>query len=184
MKRIIGSVILYIFGWKSKFPTEYRIHKMVMIAAPHTSNWDILFTLAAYWKEGLNPKFFVHDSYTKGVFGDLFKRIGAIGVSKNSHQNLVKYAIQLFDTSRELLLLITPEGSKEKAEKWKTGFFNIAKFAKVPLSLGWLDYDKKQAGIGGLFNLSGNFEKDMSYIEKFYENTSPKYPTLYNKKIY
>ncbi len=184
MRKVLGSVILFLFGWKTIYPTEYKIHKMLMLAAPHTSNWDTIFTLAAYWKEGLQPKFFIHDSFTKGLFGYFFKRLGAIGVDRKQSKNLVDYAVNLFEKSSELLLIIAPEGTKYKADRWKTGFFNIAKQAKVPLSLGLLDYSSKKAGIAGLLSITGNFEDDMAYIEKFYATANPKHPENYNKKIY
>jgi len=184
MKKVLGSVILFLFGWKVSYPTEYRIHKMLMLAAPHTSNWDTIFTLAAYWKQGLEPKFLVHDHFTKGIFGFFFKRIGAIGVSKGQSKNLVKHIVDLFENSSELLLVIAPEGTKYKTEKWKTGFFNIAKQAKVPLSLGLLDYSNKKAGIGGLLSMSGNFEDDMAYIQNFYAKANPRHPDRYNKRIF
>ncbi len=184
MRKTLGSVILFLFGWKTVYPTEYRIHKMLILAAPHTSNWDTLFALAAYWKEGLKPKFLIHNSYTKGLFGFFFKKLGAIGVDKKQSKNLVDYSVNLFEKSSELLLIIAPEGTKYRTNKWRTGFFNIAKQAKVPLSLGLLDYSSKRAGIGGLLSMTGNFEDDMAYIEKFYSKANPKYPERYNKNIY
>ncbi len=184
MKKILGSVILFLFGWKTSYPTEFRIRKMLMLAAPHTSNWDTLFALAAYWKEGLDPKFLIHGNLTKGVTGFFFKKMGAIGVNKNENQNLVDYIVKLFDKSSELLLIIAPEGTKYRTEKWRTGFFNIAKQANVPLSLGLLDYANKRAGIGGLMSMTGNFDDDMAYIERFYAEANPRHPERYNKSIY
>ncbi len=184
MKKALGTVILFLFGWKTTYPTEYKIHKMLMLAAPHTSNWDTLFTLAAYWKEGLDPKFFIHESYTKGFFGFFVKKLGAIGVDKEQNKGLVEFAVDLFENSSELLLIIAPEGTKHKTDKWRTGFFNIAKQANVPLSLGLLDYSSKRAGIAGLLSMTGNFEKDMAYIENFYAKANPKHPERYNKNIY
>lgn len=184
MKKIIGSLILFFFGWKTTYPVEYQINKMIMLAVPHTSNWDTLFTLAAYWKEGLEPKFLIHDRYTKGFFGFFFKKLGAIGVDKKQSKNLVNYSVDLFEKSSKLLLVIAPEGTKHKVTKWRTGFFNIAQQAKVPLSLGRLDYQEKKAGIGGLLNMTGNFEEDMTYIQNFYEKSNPKHPYRYNKRIF
>ena len=184
MKRLLGTLILVVFGWKAKYPTEYKIQKMVMIAAPHTSNWDLLFTFAAYWKEGLDPKFLIYKKYTKGFFGFFFKKLGALSLDKDNYQSIVDYSVDLFEEKSAFLLLITPEGTKHKADKWKTGFFNIAKLANVPLCLGLLDYESKEAGIGGLLSMTGDFQHDMMYIQKFYEKANPKYPRRYNKRIF
>ena len=157
---------------------------MVMVAAPHTSNWDLLFAFSACWKEGLKPQFLIYEKYTKGVLGFFFKKLGAVAIEHDNFDSLVDYSVNLFKKKSELLLFITPEGTKYKTDKWRTGFFNIAKLAEVPLCLGLLDYEKKQAGIGGLLSMTGNFEKDMLYIQRFYENANPKYPDRYNKRIF
>jgi len=184
MRKILGSIILFSFGWKVTYPTEYRICKMVVLAAPHTSSWDTLFTLAAYWKDGLKPKFLIHDKFTKGVFGYFFRKAGAIAVNNKKYKSLVDYSVDLFNNSSELLLIIAPEGTKYRTEKWRTGFLKIASLADVPLCLGRLDYRNRIAGIGGLFKMSGNFNSDMKYIQHFYEDANPKYPERYNKNIF
>lgn len=184
MKKGIGKLILFLFGWKVSFPTQFRFPKMLMLAAPHTSEWDIFFTCAAYWKEGVYPRFLIHKKYTKGLLGLLLRPLGAIAVDPKKNENLVDFTIRLFNESSTLLLVITPEGSKKRVDKWKTGFFHIATKADVPISLGTLDYEDKIAGIGGFLNMSGNFEKDMAYIENFYKDCKPKHPERYNHKIY
>lgn len=184
MKKLIGRFVLFISGWKSKYLKQYHADKCVMIAAPHTSNWDILYALAVYWKEGINAKFLIKDSYTNGIFGFFFKWLGAIGVDRSKNTNLVDYAVGLFEKYKKLVLLVPAEGRREKVDKWKTGFYHISRNANVPVSLGYLDYKQKIAGIGKLFMLSGEFKKDMQIIEDFYKDKSAKYPNMYNKKIF
>jgi len=184
MKKIIGKFVLFITGWKSSYLKEYQSDKCVMLAVPHTSNWDLLYALAVYWKEGINAKFLIKNDYTKGIHGKLFKWLGAIGIDRSKNNNMVDYAVGLFKKSDKLVLLVPAEGTRKWVKKWRKGFYYIAKNANVPVSLGYLDYKNKIAGIGGLIHLSGNFEKDMQCIEDFYKDIQGKHPELYNKKIF
>ena len=157
----------------------------VMIAAPHTSNWDFPFAMAAFWKMGVPLKFFIKDSYTKGLLGGLFKWSGAIGVDRSKKGNkLTDFAIELLKANEELVILIPAEGTRKKVEKWRTGFYHIAKEAKVPVSLGYLDYKKKEAGVADVFKLFGDFEKDMTHIQEIYRPINGKQPENYNPEIF
>lgn len=184
MKKILGILVLFIMGWQSKYPAEFRISKTVMIAAPHTSNWDLLFAMATFWKVGIDPKFLIKNEYTKGIQGHFFRWLGAIGVDRSKHNNLVDYAVSLFENKEQLVLMVPAEGTRKRVEKWKTGFYHMAQQANVPISLGYLDYQNKIAGVGGLYALTGDFEEDMTCIEDFYKDIPAKYPDLYNKKIF
>lgn len=184
MKKIIGSLVLFIFGWKDYYPDKFKAQKTVMIAGPHTSNWDLIFALAVYWKKEKKAQFLIKNNYTKGLHGYIFKWMGAIGVDRSKHNNLVDYAVSLFKTNDELILMVPAEGTRKRVEKWKTGFYHIAKNANIPVSFGFLDYKKKIAGVGDLYKLSHDFEKDMLYIQNFYKDISAKFPEQYNPKIF
>jgi 1-acyl-sn-glycerol-3-phosphate acyltransferase len=82
------------------------------------------------------------------------------------------------------VILVPAEGTRKRVEKWRTGFYRIALEAKVPISLGYLDYKKKEAGTLGAFWPSGDFQKDMDYIADQYRDIVPKFPEKYNTKIY
>lgn len=184
MKSFIGKLVLKIMGWKSNYPPQYMTDKCVMIAAPHTSNWDLLFALAVFWEKQIPVRFFIKQSFTKGLHGWFFKALGGIGVDRSKHSNLVDYAVLVLEGKSKIALLVPAEGTRSRVEKWKTGFYHIAHQAKVPVALGYLDYKNKIAGVGNLINLSGNFENDMQKIQDFYSEIPAKYPELYNKKIF
>lgn len=184
MKKLIAKFVLFISGWKADYPEHFKVSKSVMLAAPHTSNWDIVYALAVYWLEGIDAKFLIKDSYTKGFFGFFFKWLGAIGVNRSKNNNLVDYSVELFNSSESLVLMVPAEGTRQRVEKWKTGFYHIAKTAKVPVSFGFLDYKQKVAGVGNVYDLTGDFENDMQTIEDFYAEIETKHPELYNKKIF
>lgn len=180
MRKVLATFVLFIFGWKTRFPTEYRFPKMLMVAAPYTSNWDFIFTFAAYWKQDIYPEFMFYDSAVKGISNKFLKMIGGIEIKKD----LIGKSVNLFNEKNTCTQIIAPEGGLAKVEKWRTGFYQIAKQADVPICLCFLDYKSKTAGIGDMLNMSGNFEKDMSYIENFYKNSNSKHPEKYNNSIY
>lgn len=184
MKKLLGKFIFFILGWKTDYKQNYNTDRCVMIAAPHTSNWDFVFALATYWKYGVKAKFFIKDSWTKGLHGWFFKKLGAIGVARGKKNNLVDFAVKLFNENEELVLLVPAEATRKKVPRWKRGFYVIAQKANVPVALGYLDYKKKIAGVGGLHKLTGNFENDMQKIQDFYKNVTAKFPENYNKKIF
>lgn len=184
MKRIIGLLVIKITGWKSLYPQQWLIEKSVIIAAPHTSNWDLVHSLAVFWKYNVPLKFFIKDSYTKGLFGWFFRWLGAIGVNRSKNSNLVEHAANIIKEKSRITLMVPAEGSRKRVDKWKTGFYHIAKRANVPVLLGYLDYKNKVAGVGDLVNLTDDFEKDMQRIEDFYRNISGKFPEQYNTKIF
>ncbi len=184
MKWLIAKFLFFITGWKAKYPSEFKVSKSVMLAAPHTSNWDIVFALGVYWIEGIDAKFLIKNSYTNSFFGFFFKWLGAIGVDRTKHNNLVDYSVELLNNSKKLILMVPAEGSRRRVEKWKKGFYHIASKAKVPVSFGYLDYANKIAGVGDVYELKGIFETDMQYIQDFYKTIEGKHPELYNKKIF
>lgn len=176
---------MFLFGWKSSYPNQYQFPKMILIAAPHTSHWDWVFAMAGYWANDIYPKFLVYHTYMKGLRGILMRYMGGIGVNKKEKDfGMVDFCVALFKNHSEISLVISPEASIEKVDKWKTGFFHIATKADIPLSLCFLDYDSKKAGIGTFLNMSGNFEKDVTFVEKFYIDSKPKHPERYNPKIF
>lgn len=185
MKRIISSIILKSLGWKTYINRTDELLKCVMIAAPHTSNWDILFAILTFWKHDIKFKFFVKDKYTKSLFFSFFaKKLGAIGVDRSKATNLVDFAIKIFRENDEIVILVPVEGTRKYAEKWKTGFYHIAKGANVPIALGYLDYKNKIAGVGALIKLGEIMEDDFNIIQNFYKSISGKYPKLYNLVIF
>jgi len=184
MKSFLGKFILAILGWKSKYPKEFQTDKFVIIAAPHTSNWDLVYALAIFWKYKIPVKYFIKDSFTKGLHGYFFKAVGAIGVNRKKTGNLVHHAASTIKKMEKIALMVPAEGTRSRVPKWKTGFYHIAKKADVPVALGYLDYKNKIAGVGKLIHLTASFEEDMKIIENFYEDIDGRFPEKYNKKIY
>jgi 1-acyl-sn-glycerol-3-phosphate acyltransferase len=186
LKKFIARFWFTLAGWKLDVTKENldRLRHSVMLASPHTSNWDFIYALFGFWLMGVDLKYFIKDDYTKGILGGLFKWTGAIGVDRGKRNNLVEHTINLLKENDELVILVPAEGTRKWVPKWKKGFYNIALGAEVPVSFGYLDYKHKIAGVGDVYSLTGDFEKDMDHIQAFYANINPKHPELYNPKIY
>ncbi len=157
----------------------------VMVAAPHTSNWDFPFAMSTFWLMDVPVRFFIKDSYTKSIFGWFFKSLGAIGVNRENAQNgLTEFAVEQLKKHKQLVILVPAEGTRKRVEKWRTGFYHIAQQAQVPIGLGYLDFAKKEAGVKSLFYPTGNLENDLSEIQEVYKNIQGKIPENYNPIIH
>lgn len=185
LKRLLAKIYLRLIGWKVNVPPPEKLKGTVMVAAPHTTNYDFPITMACFWYMQVDVKYFIKDDYTKGLFGWFFKWTGAMGVDRSKVRNsLTDVAIEHLKADKSLCILVPAEGSRKRVEKWRTGFYRIAKEAQVPVALGFLDYAKKEGGVLEVFSLSGDFEKDMYRIQETYRPVKGKYPENYNPEIF
>lgn len=170
-----AKVFLKILGWKAVFQPEPK-KKYFAIAAPHTSNWD--FPLFISIALSLNIKSYWMGKHTlfRKPYGWFFKWLGGLPIDRSRSVNTVDQFIEHFNNAKELVLANAPEGTRKRVEKWKSGFYHISLGAKVPIALAFLDYKRKEGGIGAYFEPTGDFQKDMKYIKMFYSNIAPKYP--------
>lgn len=185
MKYYIAKFIFFLSGWKLDAPQSIveRARNTVMIAAPHTSNWDIVYALGGFWLMRLPIRFFIKDFYTKWYFLGFFKWLGGIGVDRNNRSNLVEYAANLLKQDPNLVVLVPAEGTRKRVDKWKTGFYNIAKTSGKNISCGYLDYQKKLAGVLAVIPC-GEQKATFDVLEKIYEPIQGRFPELYNKHIH
>ena len=168
-------------GWKVDNNLPDNLKRCVIIAAPHTSNWDFVYTIAAFGIYGLPIRFTIKKEWMRFPFSIITKPLGGIGIERSNTAktgeriSYITAMANLFKDNVELIIVITPEGTRGKRETWKTGFYYIAKEAGVPICLGYCDYKNKIAGIG-LTILPSDYETDMKTIMNFYANINPKYP--------
>lgn len=183
MKKLVSRLILKLMGWKvvGDIPAE---KKYVIIVSPHTSNWDFIIGRCFGYMLEIEAKYLGKSQLFRFPYGWLFRWLGGIPVDRKKHNNLVAYAIDLFNSSQELVLGLAPEGSRSKVDKWKLGFYHIAVGANIPIALAFLDYQSKEAGVKKMFYPSGDMSKDLQQIEDFYKKVTPKYPEKYNPKIF
>ena len=169
-------------GWSVVGHTEYP-RKSLVIAAPHTSNWDFLFGRCFAYIVGFSPKYLIKSELFLPILGKLIKINGGIPVYRDSNNNVVEQISNKFNSSKELIIGISPEGTRKRVDKWKTGFYYISVKAKVPILLLKIDYKLKEIGVISEFYPSGNLKNDMKYIDQKYKSVNAKFPKLYNPII-
>jgi 1-acyl-sn-glycerol-3-phosphate acyltransferase len=150
--------------------------KFVIIAAPHTSNWDFPLTLMVCFSLEIKVYWMGKASLFPPVMGSVMRWLGGIAVDRSRQGNLVQSTIDAFNQSAELIIIVPPEGTRAKVTQWKTGFYYIAQGAGLPIALGYMDYAKKIAGVETLFHPTGNIEVDLPKIQAFYSDISGKNP--------
>jgi 1-acyl-sn-glycerol-3-phosphate acyltransferase len=180
MIRFIFWLIYAINGWKIKGQLPPDIKKCVMLAAPHTSNFDLVYAIVGLKKLKVKVRFTIKKEWLRFPFGLFIKPLGAIGIDrgpkKEGQKSMVDAMAELFDDKEELTILVTPEGTRKNVKKWKSGFYYVAEKAKVPIVLGYLDYKNKISGIGPVIYPCGDYEKDLRTIQEFYATIPPKFP--------
>lgn len=164
--------VLRLAGWafEGPVPTERRF---VMLALPHTSNWDGALLIALTRSIGMRLSWMIKDDWVRGPMGVALKELGAVAVNRKGAHNLVDRMVRLFEERDDFILAIPPEGTRKRAERWKSGFYHIARGANVPVVPGYLDYRRKRAGLGPAIHLTGDVRRDMDAIRAFYEDKRP-----------
>jgi 1-acyl-sn-glycerol-3-phosphate acyltransferase len=169
VRTAVGRAVLKLFGWKSEGSVP-PVAKAVIIAAPHTSNWDLPFTLAIAYDLGVELNWVAKKELFKQPFKGFFHWLGGIPVDRSKKEGFTSAVAGMLRKSDNLYLVIAPEGTRAKVARWKTGFYHIAVEANVPIVLGYLDYEKKTGGMGHLFYPTGDLEKDFAQIREFYSD--------------
>ena len=158
---------LRLFGWRvlGAIPDTRRF---VLIGVPHTSNWDFLLMLMAVLDRGLELHWMGKHTLFRWPFGALMRWLGGLAIDRNRANNTVAQMLELFENNTDLVVLTTPEGTRSKVQRWKTGFYHIAHGAGVPILLGYVDASKKELGFGPLFFTTGDLDQDLLEIQRFY----------------
>lgn len=163
--------------WKNKFPSESK--RCVLLAAPHTSNWDLIYGMGMTYKQGVPIRFTIKEEWLVFPFKKALLEMGALGINRtrkvvgNERTSMVEVMCRLFLENSEITMTITPEGTRSRNNKWKTGFWHTAKKSGVPICFGYLDYSRKEVGIGGILYPTDDLVKDMKVITDFYRNITP-----------
>jgi 1-acyl-sn-glycerol-3-phosphate acyltransferase len=168
----LSALGLRLAGWKfvGEVPRE---KKYIILAVPHTSNWDGLLLVAVARTIGLPMAWMIKGSWFKGPMDRVLRSTGAIPIDRSRSHNMVEQMIDELRRADELALVIPPEGTRGRTEQWKSGFYHIARGAGVPVIPGFLDYGKKEAGLGPAMLMTGDVRADMDRIRAFYAAKAP-----------
>lgn len=167
--RGLSLAFLKLAGWKVEGSLPPHCQKSVFIAAPHTSNWDLPYTLMVAFALRLNIYWMGKEEIFRPPFRHLMMWLGGIPVAREKCNNLVAASAEAIQAADgPLQLVVPPEGTRSKARYWKTGFYYIALSAQVPIVMAYMDYAKKRSGLGPVFQPTGDIEADMAAIKAFY----------------
>ena len=165
--RWLAQLFFRLRGWEYT-GTKPEARKFVAIGAPHTSNWDFVILLAVASHFGFKPKTIGKEALVRGPFGGMMTRLGIIPVRRDSGQGMVEQMAQAFADSSDLALVLAPEGTRRAEPYWRSGFYQIALAAGVPIVPARVDAARKQAGLGAAFVPTGDVSADMDRLREFY----------------
>ena len=175
--RGLSLAFLKLTGWKVEGSLPPDCPKCVLIAAPHTSNWDLPYTLMVGFALRLNLYWMGKESIFRPPFGGVMRWLGGISVDREKSTNLVAASVEaLRAADGTVQLTVPPEGTRSKTRYWKTGFYHIAQGAQVPIVMAYMDYARKVSGLGPVFHPTGDIERDMETIKSFYAPFKGKNP--------
>jgi 1-acyl-sn-glycerol-3-phosphate acyltransferase len=178
--RWIAQHLLSLLGWRLDIhlPDEPRL---VVLAAPHTSNWDgVLAVLTIFALELRLGLFVKHSAFETRLIGGILRKAGAIAIDRRAPGGVIGQTVDAFKARPELLIGLAPEGTRKRVDKWKRGFHLIAMEAQVPIICAYMDYRRKVIGTGLLLERTGSYEQDLEKIQTFYRTITPRLPENFN----
>ncbi len=173
----LSRFILKLWGWKVTGHYPYELAKVVVSVAPHTSNWDFPVGVLVNSAGRCRANYVGKDSIFRWPFGYLFRWLGGIPVDRSKSSNFVTAAVEAFQRELRLHLVLAPEGTRKKVEKFKTGFYHIARLAGVPICLCTFNWQKKEVFFDPrLFHPTDNEETDIAHIWNYFKGIPGKNP--------
>lgn len=176
--RVVKRALLGFYrmqGWKA-VGTPPPGGRYVIIAAPHTSNWDFVYFLGLVNELGIDANFMAKDSLFRWPMGGFMRDMGGISIDRSARRNVVDAMIGEFARRDRFALTIAPEGTRSAVQQWRTGFYHIALGAGVPLVIGMMDYAKRTGGLGPSIMPTGDYKADMKQVAEIYQSVTPKHP--------
>jgi 1-acyl-sn-glycerol-3-phosphate acyltransferase len=165
--RALGRSILRLLGWQAVGELPDR-PKMVIIVAPHSSNWDFIIGIAYMMSKNVAVRYIGKRELFRWPLGPLMRRLGGIAVDRANPQSVVEQVVGEFARSPGLVLGITPEGTRRRGVAWKTGFYRIANEAGVPIVPGFIDWGTKRVGVLPPFMPTGDQATDLAQLRELY----------------
>jgi len=179
LTRPLGRLILRLWGWRLSGISP-QLPQCVLIVAPHTSNWDFLFGLAAKWALGLRVRFVGKHTLFRFPLGVFMRGVGGIPVDRNATAGFVDKVAAEFAGGEPLYLTIAPEGTRRRVATWKTGFHRIAVMAKLPILPVALDYAAREVRLMPFYAPSGELERDLFELGKNFTPGMARHPENYS----
>lgn len=186
MFRLFCMLYFRLTGWRAEADMPSGLKRGIVLAAPHTSNWDFWYAMAALSICRVKVRYTIKKEWMRFPFSLITKPLGGIAIDRKTANRSAHKAsqtaamISLFEENKEMVLVITPEGTRSKRDKWRMGFQHIALAAQVPVCLGYVDYKLKKAGICKIIYPQDMESAGMKEIMDFYKTIHPKYPAKFS----
>ena len=150
--------------------------KAVIVAVPHTSNWDFVYYLGLTHELGVRARFMAKKSLFRWPADRFMRDMGGVPVERSARGNMVDQMVAEFAARDRFLLTIAPEGTRSNVAAWKSGFYQIAYQAGVPLIPGYVDYRGRVGGLGEPIHPTGDYHADFARLAAFYAEKVPYHP--------
>lgn len=173
--RLLSKLILWLGRW-TIVNRPPKLAKYVIVGGPHTSNWDFVYGMAVRNVLRLPVQYLGKDSLFKAPYGWLFRALGGHPVYRTESSNRVEVAAKLFEAREHFILALAPEGTRSKVERLRTGFYHIARTAKVPIVMVGIDFDKREFRFSEAFWPGEGMDEDMTQITHFFAGFRGKNP--------
>lgn len=173
--REMGKAFLALQGWRIEGTID-DLNKGVMIAAPHTSNWDFVYTMAMFFSQESRIRWMGKKEMFRFPFGGFMRWLGGIPVDRANAFHVARDAVAALRENDHMIILVPPEGTRTKVKEWKLGFYLIAKRANVPIVMGYLDFKRRLGGYGPQLVPSGDNKSDLAELQAFYNTITGKRP--------
>jgi 1-acyl-sn-glycerol-3-phosphate acyltransferase len=167
VRAAIGRTLVRLAGWTID-PEIPDLPKFVVIAAPHSSNWDFVVGIGLIFALRLDIHFIGKAELFRGPLGPMMRGLGGLPVDRSQPQGVVEQTIALFNSHDRLIVAVAPEGTRKPVTKWKSGFYRIALGAGVPIVTGYFDTRRRVVGMGQPFHPTGDAEADIAQLRAFY----------------
>ena len=175
LSQLTARSLLSIFGWRIEVDGAPNLPKIMLVGAPHTSNWDFVLTLITFYALSVRISWMAKHTFFRWPIKGVLAWLGGIPVDRtNRDEGIVDQTIKAFGTHDKLIVAIMPEGTRSKVRRWKTGFYHIAQGAKVPIVAVRFDYGRKVMGIGPTIEQSGDVAADMARIQSVFADIEGK----------
>lgn len=170
--------MLRVSRWRivSEAPRE---PKFVAIVAPHTSNWDFLVGVAVMFTLDLDVHWFGKDSLFRWPLGPILRRLGGRPVARDTAQGVVAEIATAVRAEPQFILALAPEGTRKRVRAWRTGYYRIAEEADIPIVPVWLDWSRREVGIGAPFRATGGMERDRAALQSLYRPEMARDPSRF-----
>jgi 1-acyl-sn-glycerol-3-phosphate acyltransferase len=170
-----GRTALRLAGWRI-VGERPAVPKYVLITAPHTSNWDFPYMMLYGMAMGIAPRWVGKHTLFRAPFGGFMRTLGGIPVRRDAAHQMVDQLVETFRASERLALVMPPEGSRSRMPYWKSGFYYVARGADVPIVMSYLDFSRREGGIGPMLQPGGDMVADMAQLRAFYADKRGLYP--------